>query len=94
MPGPGPALMHWMVETATIDDVGLPIDRANRLGVPFMNSLGRHTNDQMVSFYVYSPEMCAVEVGWSGIRVDGEQPTYEITKGAYWGHKFFPPPRV
>jgi 3,4-dihydroxy-9,10-secoandrosta-1,3,5(10)-triene-9,17-dione 4,5-dioxygenase len=94
MPGPGPALMHWMVETATIDDVGLAIDRANRLGVPFMNSLGRHTNDQMVSFYVYSPEMCAVEVGWSGIRVDGEQPTYEITKGAYWGHKFFPPPRV
>jgi hypothetical protein len=24
--------------------------------------------------------------------VDGEQPVYEITSGAHWGHKFFPPP--
>ena len=32
-------------------------------------------------------------LGWtSGLRVDGEQPVYEITSGAHWGHKFFPPP--
>lgn len=92
MPGPGPALMHWMVEAATIDDVGLALDRADALGVPLMQSLGKHTNDHMISFYVYSPEMCAVEVGWNGLRIDGEQPTYEITKGAFWGHKVFPPP--
>ena len=89
--GPG-ALMHLMLEMASLDDVGLALDRAERLGVPMMNSLGKHTNDHMVSFYVYSPERYAIECGWNGLRVLDEQPTYEITKGAFWGHKFTPPP--
>ncbi|MCD4524210.1 VOC family protein [Nocardioides sp. cx-173] len=90
-PGPG-RLLHLMVEAATLDDVGLALDRADKLGVPMMNSLGKHTNDQMVSFYVWSPERYAVEFGWAGLRVPGEKPTYEIADGAYWGHKFSPPP--
>ncbi len=90
--GPG-SLLHLMVEMATLDDVGLALDRAETYGVPMMNTLGKHTNDQMVSFYVYSPERYAIECGWNGLRVDSEQPTYEITKGAFWGHKFTPPPR-
>jgi 3,4-dihydroxy-9,10-secoandrosta-1,3,5(10)-triene-9,17-dione 4,5-dioxygenase len=81
-----------MVEVATLDDVGLALDRADALGVPMMNTLGKHTNDHMVSFYVYSPERIAVEVGWNGLRVEGDAPTYEITQGAFWGHKFTPPP--
>jgi 3,4-dihydroxy-9,10-secoandrosta-1,3,5(10)-triene-9,17-dione 4,5-dioxygenase len=90
-PGRG-RLLHLMVEAATLDDVGLALDRAEKYGIPLMHSLGRHTNDKMVSFYVYSPEKYAIEFGFGGIRVRGEQPTYEITAGAYWGHKFFPPP--
>lgn len=90
-PGPG-SLVHIMVEVASLDDVGLAIDRAAKLEVPMMNSLGKHTNDQMVSFYVYSPELYAIEYGWNGLRVEEEEPTYEITEGAFWGHKFFPPP--
>ncbi len=89
--GPG-ALLHLMFEVATLDDVGLALDRAARLGVPMMNTLGKHTNDHMVSFYVYSPERYAIEVGWNGLRVTEERPTYEITKGAFWGHAFTPPP--
>ncbi len=89
--GPG-ALLHLMVETATLDDVGLALDRAAELGIPMMNTLGKHTNDQMVSFYVYSPERYAIECGWNGLRVTDEHPTYEITQGAFWGHKFTPPP--
>ena len=50
------------------------LDRADALGVPMMNTLGKHTNDHMVSFYVYSPERYAVEVGWNGLRVDGDAP--------------------
>ncbi len=90
-PGPG-ALLHFMVEAATIDDVGLAIDRAAKHEIPMMLSLGKHTNDHMVSFYVYSPEMYAVEFGWGGDQVPREEPTYEITQGAFWGHKFSPPP--
>lgn len=91
MPGPG-RLIHLMVEAATLDDVGLALDRAEKLGVPMSQSLGKHTNDHMVSFYVYSPENYAIEFGFNGLRVKGEQPTYEITEGAFWGHKFTPPP--
>ena len=90
-PGHG-RLIHLMVEAATFDDVGLALDRAEKYGIPLMNSLGKHTNDEMTSFYVYSPELYAIEFGYGGLRVDGEQPVYEITSGAYWGHKFFPPP--
>lgn len=89
-PGPG-RLIHLMVEAATLDDVGLALDRAERLDVPMMHTLGKHTNDQMVSFYVYSPERYAIEFGFAGLRVKGEKPTYAITEGAFWGHKFIPP---
>jgi 3,4-dihydroxy-9,10-secoandrosta-1,3,5(10)-triene-9,17-dione 4,5-dioxygenase len=81
-----------MVEAATFDDVGLALDRREKHNIPFMNTLGKHTNDEMTSFYVYSPELYAIEFGYGGLRVDGEQPVYEITSGAHWGHKFFPPP--
>ena len=90
-PGPG-ALLHFMIEAATLDDVGLALDRAQKYDIPMMSSLGKHTNDHMVSFYVYSPELYAVEFGWNGQRVEHEEPTYEITQGAFWGHKFTPPP--
>jgi len=91
MPGPG-RLLHFMIEAATLDDVGLALDRAQKYDIPMMSSLGKHTNDHMVSFYVYSPERYAVEFGWNGMRVEHEEPTYEITQGAFWGHKFTPPP--
>ena len=91
--GPG-KLLHLMLEAATLDDVGLALDRAARLGIPMMHSLGKHTNDHMVSFYVWSPERYAVEFGWNGLRVTTEEPTYEITAGAFWGHSFTPPPRA
>ncbi len=89
--GPG-RLLHLMLEVATLDDVGLALDRAHRLDVPMMHTLGKHTNDQMVSFYVWSPENYAIEVGWNGLRLEEPRPTYEITAGAYWGHRFSPPP--
>ena len=89
--GPG-RLMHLMLEVATLDDVGQALDRAHRLKLPMMHTLGKHTNDHMVSFYVYSPEDYAVEYGWNGLRVEEEVPTYEISAGAFWGHRFTPPP--
>ena len=90
-PGRG-RLIHLMLEAESFDDVGLAMDRREKYGIALMMSLGKHTNDEMTSFYVYSPEMYAIEFGYGGLAVQGEQATYEITAGAYWGHKFFPPP--
>lgn len=87
MPGPG-RLIHFMVEAATLDDVGRAWDRAERMEVPVMQTLGRHTNDRMVSFYVIGPGGFAVEYGYDGLRVDVDEPVYEITEGEFWGHKF------
>jgi 3,4-dihydroxy-9,10-secoandrosta-1,3,5(10)-triene-9,17-dione 4,5-dioxygenase len=92
MPGPG-RLLHFMVEAATLDDVGRALDRAATYEVPMMHSLGKHTNDHMVSFYVWSPENYAVEFGWNGLQVPEPVPVYEITDGAFWGHHFTPPPQ-
>lgn len=93
LPGPG-RLVHFMVESASLDDVGRAWDRVERLEVPVMQTLGRHTNDRMVSFYVLSPDGFAVEFGYDGLRVTGDEPVYEITDGAFWGHKFVNPPKL
>jgi 3,4-dihydroxy-9,10-secoandrosta-1,3,5(10)-triene-9,17-dione 4,5-dioxygenase len=87
MDGPG-RLLHFMVEVGSLDDVGRAWDRVERLKIPVMQTLGRHTNDQMVSFYVIGPGGFAVEYGYDGLRVTQEEPVYEITEGEYWGHKF------
>ncbi|MFE6488545.1 VOC family protein [Streptomyces sp. NPDC057757] len=92
MPGPG-RLLHFRVEGETLDDVGRALDRAAKYEVPMMHSLGKHTNDHMVSFYVWSPENYAVEFGWNGLQVPEPVPVYEITDGAFWGHNFTPPPQ-
>jgi 3,4-dihydroxy-9,10-secoandrosta-1,3,5(10)-triene-9,17-dione 4,5-dioxygenase len=91
--GPG-RLIHFMVEGAALDDVGRAWDRAERLKVPVMQTLGRHTNDRMVSFYVISPDGFAVEFGFDGLQVEGDEPVYEITEGAFWGHKFVNAPKL
>lgn len=90
--GPG-RTVHIMVEAETLDDVGMALDRAYAMELPMMHTLGKHTNDQMVSFYVYSPDNYAFEFGWNGLQVTEEVPTYAITEGALWGHRFTPPPQ-
>ena len=87
MQGPG-RMIHFMVEAATLDDVGRAWDRAERLEVPVMQTIGRHTNDRMVSFYVIGPGGFAVEFGFDGLRITEDEPVYEITEGEFWGHKF------
>jgi len=89
MPMPG-NLVHVMFEARELDDVGLAYDRCHDAKVPIAMSLGRHTNDHMVSFYCLSPDGVMVEFGWGGLAVPEPETTYEITKGSIWGHR---PPR-
>lgn len=87
---PAPRLLaHFMVEMATIDDVGRAQDRCVDHGVPVVMGLGRHTNDHMISFYCQTPDGFMVEVGWGGLRIDdvATTATYQITKPSFWGHR-------
>ncbi|MCE9650499.1 MAG: VOC family protein [Parvibaculum sp.] len=88
-PMPAPKrLNHFMVEMAAFDDVGFAMDRMEKLGVKQTATLGKHSNDQMVSFYAVTPSGFDVEVGTAGIAVNDEVwrvTHHEVT--SMWGHK-------
>ncbi|MCW4355696.1 VOC family protein [Hoyosella sp. YIM 151337] len=82
------AIFHFMVELETLDDVGRALDRFHERDITIMQSLGRHTNDKMVSFYAATPGGFQVEYGTDAILVDDATWTAkEITEDAYWGHR-------
>lgn len=88
-PMPAPKrLHHFMVEMATMDDVGFAMDRIEKCGVTQTTTLGKHSNDQMISFYAATPSGFDVEVGTAGIAVHDEVwrvTHHEVT--SMWGHK-------
>ena len=85
--GEPPGLVHLMVEVDTLDAVGRALDRVNELGFSVSSTLGRHTNDKMVSFYVRGPGGWDLEYGTEGMLVDESHYTAEeITADSYWGH--------
>jgi len=91
MPSPQ-GIIHLMVEVATLDDVGRTLDRCTKRGAPVSASLGRHANDQMVSFYVRTPGGFDIEYGTDGLMVDDA--TWicrESTAVSLWGHSFADP---
>ncbi len=80
-------LHHFMVQVASLDAVGFALERATAAGTPITSSLGRHTNDQMVSFYVRTPAGFEVEFGQGAIEVDDA--TWRVgrhDKPSSWGH--------
>ena len=84
-----PGLVHLMVEVDSLDAVGQALDRVNRDGFQLSSTLGRHTNDKMVSFYVRAPGDWDIEFGTAGMRVDESYYTAEeITADSYWGHQW------
>lgn len=84
-----PGLIHLMVEVDTLDAVGQALDRVNAEGFQLSSTLGRHTNDKMVSFYVRAPGDWDIEFGTEGMLVDEEHYTAEeITADSYWGHQW------
>lgn len=78
---------HFMIEARSMDDVGLAYDRAIRGGCRIMQTLGRHPNDRMFSFYAKTPSGFQFEFGWGGREVDDDtwQPTTHDCVSE-WGH--------
>ncbi|HET8959272.1 iron-dependent extradiol dioxygenase HsaC [Nocardioides sp.] len=90
LPMPNPArCVHIMFEVARLDDVGRALERVRKHQVPLSATLGRHMNDQMVSFYVRSPGGFDIEYGTEGLTVEDEKwVARESTAVSYWGHDF------
>lgn len=84
-------IVHLMFEVETVDEVGSCLDRVTKAGVPLMATLGRHLNDNMLSFYAVGPGGIAVEYGCDGLQLDWA--TFEPTKSTVadvWGHEYQP----
>jgi 2,3-dihydroxybiphenyl 1,2-dioxygenase len=87
-PGAARRLSHLMLEMRSIDDVGKTFTLCEREGVPIAMALGRHTNDEMFSFYLVSPSGFNIEIGFGGKSIDNEHwevRTYDAA--SVWGHR-------
>jgi 2,3-dihydroxybiphenyl 1,2-dioxygenase len=80
-------LHHVMFEALALDDVGRAYDFALE-GWRIGQTLGRHANDWMLSFYAFCPAGFMMEYGWGGRTI--EEATWtprEVTHGgSMWGH--------
>jgi 2,3-dihydroxybiphenyl 1,2-dioxygenase len=83
-----PGLHHLMVEVLSIDDLGRAYDAALEQQVVSV-TLGRHTNDHMLSFYARSPSGFMFECGWGGRSIDDATwMVEEMVHGpSLWGHE-------
>ncbi|GAA5119496.1 VOC family protein [Haloechinothrix salitolerans] len=85
---PVTACQHIMLEVEELDMVGQGLDRAQDTGVPITTSLGRHRNDNMLSFYMRNPSGFDLEFGWDALQVDDD--TWVVSDwegGDVWGHR-------
>ncbi|MGB8332139.1 MAG: VOC family protein [Polyangiales bacterium] len=77
---------HFMIQAKSIDEVGMCYDRFLFSGGMVHQTLGRHPNDKMFSFYGYTPSGFHFEFGSGAIEIGEhwEPVTYE--KVSEWGH--------
>lgn len=88
----GPRLLHFMLQTETLDEVGYAYDRCLASGSRLVKTMGLHANDRMISFYVKTPSGFDVEYGCHGLRIDDEEAWHASTIPApsLWGHRKLP----
>lgn len=80
------AVHHIMFEATELDMVGQALDRATAAGCKITASLGRHSNDRIISFYVESPSGVEVEIGWGAMQVGPDWTPRYRAPGDIWGH--------
>lgn len=87
--GGKPGLHHVMVEMLSLDDVGHAYDVALERPEQIGTTLGRHSNDWVTSFYVWTPSKFLLEYGWGGRLVDDA--TWQVQEmkcgPSMWGHE-------
>lgn len=81
-------LHHLMLELLELDDVGQTLDLLDVENVRLGASMGRHTNDFMTSFYMFTPSGFMIEYGWGGrqIEIDDWAPEKMDCGPSFWGH--------
>jgi 3,4-dihydroxy-9,10-secoandrosta-1,3,5(10)-triene-9,17-dione 4,5-dioxygenase len=77
-----------MFEVDDIDTVGRAYDKVLDGEAPLSSTFGKHSNDQMLSFYVNTPSGFGLEYGTAGLLVDDATWTpARFDVPSFWGHK-------
>jgi 2,3-dihydroxybiphenyl 1,2-dioxygenase len=81
-------LHHFMLEVKSLDDVGRAYDIVREKKLPLILSLGKHSNDHMVSFYMATPSGFGIEYGFGGRLIEDEDAWRVQVYGSpkQWGH--------
>ncbi|MFV2175497.1 VOC family protein [Actinomadura sp. LOL_016] len=84
---PPTGIAHLMLEVDDLDTVGRGYDKVLAGAAPLRSTFGRHTNDEMTSWYVTCPAGFGIEYGVGGLLIDPETwlPT-RYDAAHYWGH--------
>jgi len=77
---------HFMVQAKTIDEVGRCYDRFLFSGGMVHQTLGRHPNDRMFSFYGYTPSGFHFEFGAGAIEIEEGWQSTTHGRVSEWGH--------
>jgi 2,3-dihydroxybiphenyl 1,2-dioxygenase len=77
---------HFMVQAKSIDEVGKCYDRFLFSGGMVHQTLGRHPNDKMFSFYGYTPSGFHFEFGAGAIEIQEGWKPVTHDKVSEWGH--------
>lgn len=79
-------IAHLMIQVNELDDLGYAFDKSVERKA-LMTTIGRHTNDRMLSFYVYGPDGTTVECGWGGQTVPFLDSIPKYDRSTEWGHR-------
>jgi len=86
---PTDGIHHMMIEVNHLDDVGQAYDIAQLSPDLVAQTLGRHINDHVLSFYTRNPSNFMTEYGWGGRSIEPASWTpREVIEGpSLWGHE-------
>ena len=87
-PGDHKRIHHFMIEVASVEQVGFGRDRCLAAGHAVTMDIGQHPNDRMISYYGQTPSGFFFEFGWGGVKVDDT--TWQVgryDKFSDWGHR-------
>jgi 2,3-dihydroxybiphenyl 1,2-dioxygenase len=81
-------IQHVEMQVKSLEDVSAAFARCRALGFKIAMSVGQHTNDRDVSFYVVTPSGFYFELGWSSSEGESENWPEVVHDGiSVWGHK-------
>lgn len=88
VPGRKIGIGHLMFQVTDLDSIGRAYDKVLDGAAPLYSTLGKHTNDKMVSFYCGAPSGLGIEYGHGAIEIDDDVWTPTRYDAAhYWGHR-------